>query len=173
MHQGGALSTAELQQALGAITALQAQLPAVEKLLRSELRVREQHAQAAAAAKAQADAVAAAAAKANAVAAQQAAAAAAVAKQAAERNRARQLNPACTAFWTSRGYESAPWRWDTFEGSRLEHAHEWPPLIADMREEGFDRALSILADLGCYLSYSAKSELRKLYDDDDVVPPGR
>jgi hypothetical protein len=131
----------------------------VEKLVRSELRVREQQAQATAAAADKAVAAAAAAKQ----------AAAAVAKQTAERNRAQQLNPACTAFWTSRGYESAPWRWDVFEeGSELARAHKWPPLIANMREYGFDTAVS---KLSCCLNDSARNELRELYDDFIAPPP--
>jgi hypothetical protein len=170
MHQGGALSTAELQQALGAITALQAQLPAVDKLVRSELRVREQQAQAAAAAKAQADAVAA---KPKAVTAKQAAAAAAVAKQTAERNRAQQLNSACTAFWTSRGYKSAPWRWDMFQGYELAQAHNWPPLIADMRENGFDYAVQKNLSNMTLVRLGAQQKLKELYNDKNVVPGRR
>jgi len=42
------------------------------------------------------------------------AAEAAAAALAAERDRAQQLNPACTAYWTSRGYSIAP------------HALKWP-----------------------------------------------
>ncbi len=40
--QGSALSTAELKKALAAIMLLRAELPALEKLARSELLVREQ-----------------------------------------------------------------------------------------------------------------------------------
>jgi hypothetical protein len=145
---------AELQQTLTAITALRAQLPSVEKLVRSVLLAHNQQQEAAAKA---------------AAAKQAAAAAAAVEKAAAERNRARQLNPACTAFWTSRHYKSAPWRWDVFQGSDLEYAHEWPHLIADMREFGFYDALE---NFEGYLDDAAVNQLETLYDDDDVVPPG-
>lgn len=55
-------------------------------------------------------------------------------------NRARQLNPACTEFWKSRGYDYPPWRWDCFEGSFLADAHEWPPFLDGLEAEGTDYA---------------------------------
>jgi hypothetical protein len=45
--------------------------------------------------------------------------------------------PACTAWWTSRGFDSAPWRWDAFSNTTWNNAHEWPAIVANLRATGF------------------------------------
>ena len=52
--------------------------------------------------------------------------AAAVDAATAYENKANQMNPAAKLFWTSRGWNRAPWTWSEFENSYLSSAHEWP-----------------------------------------------
>jgi hypothetical protein len=56
------------------------------------------------------------------------------AAKAAERNRARQLNPACKDFWFSRNYNNAPWNWPEFSGTYLKDAHQWPGVLEEMED---------------------------------------
>jgi hypothetical protein len=94
---------------------------------------------------------------------------------AAERNRAEQLNPACAAFWTSRGYDHAPWKWDVFKETKLVNANIWPGVIKQMKTaESFnyvDRnkwSVNHWSGFG-YDADDAEQMLRQIYDDDDVM----
>ena len=89
-------------------------------------------------------------------------------RQAEERNRARQLNPACTAFWKSRcEYDHAPWNWDVFAGTQLGVAHAWPRVVKVLGDsDDFDDI-----DVGEWGFWAGSVEavaLRGIYDDDVV-----
>lgn len=87
---------------------------------------------------------------------------------AAERNRARQLNPACTVFWTSRGYDDAPWNWENFANTNLNVAHRWPGVLAVMEDgTNFDTLNAHYSSWNIRFSNEVDA-LRDIYDDDDL-----
>lgn len=154
---------AELEQALAAVAQLREQVTEAEAVVGARLlelmRLVANDLQRAVAAEDAAEATA-----------REAAEAAAAAQAAAE-----QLNPACTAFWQSRGYGNPPWLWVPFKRTPLRHAHHWPRIIASMKERGYDAGLAAAdaAEDGWMTGmpmYQRKA-LRKIYDDYDVIEP--
>jgi hypothetical protein len=107
-------------------------------------------------------------------AAQEAVRAQAAAKAAADRNRANALNPACAAFWMSRGYDRAPWNWESLEGSSLEVAHNWPGFLEKIKNTGPNdgwRRYQIatreygLREWGAVLQLKARADLQSIWDE--------
>ena len=89
------------------------------------------------------------------------------AQRAAERNRARQLNPACTAFWTSRGYDRAPWKWNIFVETSLGVAHAWPRVVKELRYHGDFFDVDVKEWGFSYASHQGLA-LREIHQDCDV-----
>ena len=88
-------------------------------------------------------------------------------RRAKERNRANQLNPACTVFWTSRGYDYAPWNWVAFEDTdEFTVAHVWPQIIDTMADA--DHWNQVPREWQYHNSHNARQALLDIFNDDAV-----